>query len=62
MALSLEEKKLRDRFFQTLLEATFPLQKSPDPEVAMEALIDAAQMLTEHLQRELAEMREEQAE
>ena len=62
MALSPEEKELRDRFFQTLLEATFPLQKSPDPEVAMEALIDATQKLTEHLQRELAEMREEQAE
>jgi hypothetical protein len=62
MPLSPEEKKLRDRFFQTLLQATFPLQQNPDPEVAMEALIDATQMLTEHLQRELAEMRQEQAE
>ena len=62
MALSPEGQKLRDRFFQTLLEATFPLQNSPDPEVALEALIDAAHLLTEHLQHELDELRQEQAE
>jgi hypothetical protein len=52
---------LRDQFFQTMLEATFPLQGSPDPEVTLEALIEAAQMLREHLERELAELRQEQA-
>jgi hypothetical protein len=62
MGPSPTEEELRDRFFKTLLEATFPLQSGPDPEVALEALIDAAQMLQEHLERELAELRQEQAE
>ena len=62
MSLSPSEPELRDRFFKVLLEATFPLQAGPDPEVALEALIEAAQMLTEHLQRELDELRQEQAE
>lgn len=62
MVLSHEEQQLRDRFFKTLLEATFPLQKSPDPEVALEALIDAAHMLADHLEHELEALREEQAE
>jgi hypothetical protein len=61
MALSPTEQELRDRFFKVLLEATFPLQAGPDPEVALEALIEAAQMLEEHLQRELAELRQERA-
>ena len=53
---------LRDRFFRTLLEVTFPLQGGPDPEVTLEALIEAAQMLKDHLEQELAELRQEQAE
>ena len=57
-----QEQELREQFFKTLLEATYPLQQHPDPEVALEALIDATQMMTEHLQRELAELRQEQAE
>jgi hypothetical protein len=52
---------LRDRFFQVLLEATFPLQPGVDPEVTLEALLDATGMLTEHLQRQLEELRREQA-
>jgi hypothetical protein len=56
MAPAPSEQELRDRFFRALLEATFPLQKGPDPEVALEALIE------EHLRRELAELRQEQAE
>lgn len=56
------KQELRDRFFQALLEATFPLQQGPDLEVALEALIEAAGMLEEHLRRELAELRQEQAE
>jgi hypothetical protein len=62
MALSPSEQELRERFFKELLEATFSLQKGPDPETALEALIEASQMLTEHLQRELTELRQEQAE
>lgn len=62
MALSPEEQKLRDQFFQVLLKATFPLQRNSDPEVALEALIGATRLLTEHLERELDEQRQEQAE
>jgi hypothetical protein len=62
MESSATREGLRDRFFTTLLEATFPLQAGPDPEVTLEALIDAAQMLREHLEQELAELRQEQAE
>jgi hypothetical protein len=62
MAISPIEKEMRDRFFKTLLEATFTLQRGPDPETSLEALIEASQMLTEHLQRELTELRQEQAE
>ena len=53
--------ELRERFLRVLLEATFPLQAGPDPEVALEALIEASRLLTEHLRRELDELRQEQA-
>lgn len=57
------ENALKERFFEALAEATFPLQKQgPDPEVTLELLIEAAEMLREHLERELAELRTEQAE
>jgi hypothetical protein len=62
MELSPEQKALRDLFFQALLEATFPLQDGPDPEVTLEMLIEAAGLLKEHLEQELAELRLEQAE
>ena len=63
MTLSSEGRQLRDCFFQVLLEASLPLQPgSSDPEVTLEALIDAAGMLKEHLQRELVELRQEQVE
>jgi hypothetical protein len=63
MGLSPQEVQLRTRFLNTLLEAARSLeQEGPDPEVTLEALIDASEMLTEHLQRELAELRQEQAE
>lgn len=61
MPASPEEQKLRDQFFKVLLQASLPLQPGADPEVTLEALIDAAQMLQEHLQRELTELRQEQA-
>jgi hypothetical protein len=62
MPLSPQEKELRDRFFKLLLEEAVSLQAGPDTEVALEALIEASQMLTEHLQRELTELRQERAE
>jgi hypothetical protein len=62
MSLSAEVQQLRDRFFRVLLEASFSLQPGADPEVTLEALIDASRMLTEHLQRELDELRQEQTE
>ncbi len=61
MPLSPEEQRLRDHFFQTLMGTVRSLQPGADPEVTLEALIDAAGMLQEHLQRELEELREEQA-
>jgi hypothetical protein len=53
---------LKDRFLRVLVDAVLPLQPGPDPEVTLEALIDAAELLVDHLQRELAELRREQAE
>ena len=59
MTPSPAEQKLRDRFFQAMLEATFPLQKGPDQEVTLQALIQAAQMLKERFEQELEELRQE---
>jgi hypothetical protein len=61
MPLSLEEQQLRDQFFQTLSAAVLPLPSGSDPEVTLEAMIEAVQMLQDRLQRELAELRQEQA-
>jgi hypothetical protein len=62
MDLSAEQRQLKERFFTTLLEATFPLQQGPDPEVTLELLIQAADKLRNHLEHELEELRQEQAE
>jgi hypothetical protein len=59
--LSSEAQDLRDRYLHDLLEAARRLQDRADPEVALEAMIDAARLLREHLQRELVELRQEQA-
>ena len=59
MTPSPNEAKLRDQFFKAMLEATFPLQKGPDQEIALQALIQAAQMLTERFEQELEELRQE---
>jgi hypothetical protein len=60
MELTPEQKQLREKFVIALIEATYPLQKgSPDPEVTLDLLIQAADMLKEHLQQELEELREE---
>jgi hypothetical protein len=60
MVLSPEGQGLRDRFLRILLETTRSLQPGEDLEVTLEALVEASQMLTEHLQRELTEVRQEQ--
>ena len=61
MPLSPEGASLRDRFLAVLLEAARPLQAGPEPEVALEALIEAAGLLRDRLRRELDELRQEQA-
>jgi hypothetical protein len=53
---------LRERFLQAMVEATFPLQQGPDPEVILEALIEAADLLRARFEQELAELRQESAE
>jgi hypothetical protein len=55
-------QELRDRYFHALVAAVIPLKDGPDPEMTLEGLIQAAQMLEEHLAQELAELRQEQVE
>ncbi len=62
MPLSEAEGRLRDHFLHKLLDAVLPFHQGPDPEVNLEALIEATGLLQEHLQRELAALRQEQAE
>lgn len=57
MPLSPAEQELRDRYFQTLVEAALPLQAGPDREITLQALIAAAAMLKERFEQELAELR-----
>jgi hypothetical protein len=55
-------QELQEKFFGLLVDAVLPLQPGPDPEVTLEALLGAAEMLVDHLRQELAEIRQEQAE
>jgi len=59
MELSQAAKELRDRFFKTMLDATFPLQTGSDQEMTLQALIRAAEMLKERFEQELDELRQE---
>jgi hypothetical protein len=59
MDLSHEEKALRDRFLQAMLEAALPLQAGLEPEKTLPALIGAADMLKERFEQELDELRQE---
>ncbi len=62
MDLTDQQAKLRERFLLVMLEATHPLQQgAADPELTLELLIQAADQLKEHLQKELEELRSEQA-
>jgi hypothetical protein len=59
MNLSREEKELRDRFLRAMLEAALPLQADLEPEMSLQALIRAADMLKERFEQELDELRQE---
>jgi len=63
MDVTEEQKRLRERFVLALIEATYPLKEgSKDPEVTLELLVQAAELLKQHLQGELEEIRLEQTE
>ena len=59
MVLTENERELRDRFFNAMVEATFPLQHGQDQELTFKALIGAADMLRERFEQELDELRQE---
>jgi hypothetical protein len=57
-----EQQQLRERYLLALMEATFPLQKeATDAEITLELLIEAADLLKGHLEKELQELREEKS-
>jgi hypothetical protein len=61
MDLTPEQQQLRESYVIVLLEAIAPLQqKASDPEVTLELLIEAADLLKVHLESDLKELREEQ--
>jgi hypothetical protein len=62
MALSSVARELRDEYVRRLLEVALPLQQANDPEVALEALIEATQLVRDKFEAELAELRQEEAE
>jgi hypothetical protein len=55
-----QKQELRDRFLKILQEAAIAFPAGPDSEVTLEAMIEASRMLTEHLEGELQELREEE--
>jgi hypothetical protein len=55
-----DRDSLRESFVLALLEAVRPLQKSADPELTFEVLIEAAGVLQQRLSGELAELRIEE--
>jgi hypothetical protein len=60
MSLNATGSKLRDRFLMVLQDAAVGLQQGDDPELTLEALIEASELLTQRLRQELQELREEQ--
>jgi hypothetical protein len=62
MTTTPDRDALRDHFVEVLLAAARPLQGGSDPELALEALIEAAGVVQERLRQELAEFRVEQVE
>ena len=59
MPLPPDVERLKERFFEAMVEATAPLQDGPDREITLQALIAAAQMLSERFAQELDELRQE---
>ncbi|HLN28101.1 MAG TPA: hypothetical protein VK395_10160 [Gemmataceae bacterium] len=60
MDLTEDQKRLRESYVISLIEATLHLQRAAaDPEVTLELLIQAADLLKDHLQSKLEELREE---
>jgi hypothetical protein len=55
-----QKQELRDRFLKILQEAVIAFPTGPDPEVTLEAMIEASRLLTEHLEGELQKLREEE--
>ena len=62
MSLSPEAESLRDQFLRVLTDAARPLWQGPDPEVALEALIEAAGLFRDRLRTELVSLRLEEVE
>ena len=62
MSATLGPRELQEKYFRVLVDAVLLLQPGLDPEVTLEALIGASEMLVDHLQHELAEIRQEEAE
>jgi hypothetical protein len=60
MSLTASASKLRDRFLTVLQDAAVGLQPGDDPELTLEALIEASELLTQRLRHELQELRQEQ--
>jgi hypothetical protein len=61
MELTKEQQQLRECYVLTLIETTIRLKKgSTDPEVTLDLLIQAADLLKQHLLKERDELREEQ--
>jgi hypothetical protein len=56
-----QKQELRARFLKILQEAAIAFPAGADPEVALEAMIEASRLFTEHLEGELQELRQEQA-
>jgi hypothetical protein len=59
MSLSQAAQQLRDQYVKALLDVALPLQKNADVEVALEALIEATQIVKEKFEQELTELRQE---
>jgi hypothetical protein len=58
-----QREQLRERYVIAMIEATLPVQATAqDREVTLEVLIEAAELLKQHLQRELEEHRTAEAE
>jgi hypothetical protein len=55
-------QELQEKYFGMLVDAILPLQPGQDPEVTLEALLGAAEVLVDHLRQELSGIRQEQAE